>query len=328
MRLRYAHEMRALAAVIAVALAAAACARPERPPHAELAAATPPPGARKMRLTYPTGPTGAWSLPLVRGRVNGEEVWMLVDTGANYHVVAGWLVKKAGLKTRSVGAAGTDHAGRAIQTYRVDNARIDAEGWGPVAHGSVLGTDVPSVFERARIGVFLSPGQLAGDGDGIVVDLLHDEVREERFADAARALAKTGVDLAGDSARVCEDHAGSMTGRSYVVPARIEGQAVRLLLDTGAPRSDLSSASAAGRALLPHAEPGGDEIYTASGRVPVHTLVAADVAVGKVRARLDVDVFQGKPDTVCPRDGALGLDVLRRCAMALSKSKAVVRCLP
>ena len=325
--MRYDRGMRGWAVGVLAGIALSACARPDHPPRAEIAAVAPP-GQRVMKLSYPAGPTGSWSLPLVRGRVAGEDVWMLVDTGANYHVVAGWLVKKTGLKTRPIGAAGTDHAGRPITTYRVDNARIDAEGWGPVAQGTVLGTDVPAVFERAHIGVFLSPGQLAGEGGGVVVDLLHDEVREERFADAAREVAKHGVEIAGDGARVCEDKAGAMTGRSYVVSARVEGQPVRLLLDTGAPRSDLSSASPAGKALLPHAETAGEEIYTASGRVPVHTLVAADVAVGKLRTRLDVDVFPGRPDAVCPRDGALGLDVLHRCTMALSKTKAIVRCIP
>src|SRR5580700_2160377 len=52
-------------------------------------------------------------LPLVRGTVSGEPVWMLVDTGANSHVIASWVARKVGLAMHPLGDVGSDHTGRA-----------------------------------------------------------------------------------------------------------------------------------------------------------------------------------------------------------------------
>src|SRR6266568_6080467 len=45
-------------------------------------------------------------LPLVRGTVAGVPTLFLVDTGANAHILAGWLARKAQLTTRGFGDTG------------------------------------------------------------------------------------------------------------------------------------------------------------------------------------------------------------------------------
>src|SRR5579862_1934331 len=78
----------------------------------------------------------AFPLPLVHGTVGGEPVWMLVDTGANSHVIAGWVARKQHLPMRPLGEIGSDHAGRAMNAYAVLHARTAIDGWGPIDVGA------------------------------------------------------------------------------------------------------------------------------------------------------------------------------------------------
>src|SRR5688572_28985383 len=46
-------------------------------------------------------------LPVVAGRISGHPVLMLVDTGANSHVVAAWFARKVGVSMKKLGDIGT-----------------------------------------------------------------------------------------------------------------------------------------------------------------------------------------------------------------------------
>ena len=51
-------------------------------------------------------------LPIVHGTVAGVPTLFLVDTGANAHILTGWIARKAQLTTRAFGDQGVDHAGQ------------------------------------------------------------------------------------------------------------------------------------------------------------------------------------------------------------------------
>src|SRR5437762_9818289 len=59
-------------------------------------------------------------LPVISGTIAGHPVLMLLDTGANSHVIAGWLARKLHLPMRRLGDIGADHVGAPITAYRVD----------------------------------------------------------------------------------------------------------------------------------------------------------------------------------------------------------------
>src|SRR4029079_19079276 len=115
-------------------------------------------------------------LPLVHGTVGGVPTWMLVDTGANSHVIAGWLARKANLDTRNLGDQGTDHAGRTIMTSRTDRHAMSIDGWGKIPDGPVLVTEIPDAVAKLGIGAFVSPQQLAEGGHAVVLDLARGEM--------------------------------------------------------------------------------------------------------------------------------------------------------
>ena len=110
---------------------------------------------------------------------------MLVDTGANSHVIASWVARKVGLPMRALGDVGSDHTGRAVSAYTVEHPAVAIDEWGALADGPMLVTDVPEPIARIGIGAFVSPQWLAAAGDAA-------GARPGEPGDAHRAVGRRG----------------------------------------------------------------------------------------------------------------------------------------
>jgi predicted aspartyl protease len=269
-------------------------------------------------------------LPLVHGSVGGEPVWMLVDTGANSHVIASWVARKVGLPMRALGDVGSDHTGRAVTAYTVERPVVSIDEWGALAQAPMLVTDVPEPIARIGIGAFVSPQWLAGGlGDAVVLDLPRHEMRTTPWEEAAKTLdGMPGRELAPAGARLCEDTASSIKGLAFVLPASIDGHGVELLLDTGAHRTDLLTTSKTGRLLAGRARPSKEQMYAASGLVRTSLVRAAAVKIGDWAVTADIDLVPGVADPACPRDGVVSMDALSSCTLLLGKKQVRGRCGP
>src|SRR5579863_1600063 len=140
--------------MLLVALASCGGARDEaavaRQANGPLVAATVPGVSSGFTPEIPSGPRHValryelngrkFPLPLVHGTIAGQPVWMLVDTGANSHVIASWVARKVGLSMHSLGDVGSDHTGRAVSAYTVDRPAVTIDEWGPLAEGPMLVT--------------------------------------------------------------------------------------------------------------------------------------------------------------------------------------------
>ncbi len=270
----------------------------------------------------------AFPLPLVRGTVAGEPTWMLVDTGANSHIIAGWLARKAGLTLHALGAIGTDHAGKAVRTYSVDHPAVNIDGWGPLADGPMLVTDVPDAIAAIGIGAFVSPQWLVSGDDGLVLDLPRREMRTLPWSEAVRELddAASAPLTSGEPTRACRGDAGGVPELAFVLRGTVEGNAVDLLLDTGATRTDLLMTSKAARRLAPRARPSEEPIYAASGLVQTRSVSGLHMRIGDWTATTDVDLVPGTADPLCPRDGVVGMDALAGCVLVLGQRQSLARC--
>ena len=259
-------------------------------------------------------------LPVVYGTVAGERVLMVLDTGASSHFVAGWFARKIHLPLRSLGDVGTDHVGAEIAAYRIDKPELTIEGWGALPEGPALATEVPPDFEKLGIGAFVSPQQLLSEDEGgaMELDLAHGELRTSSWGPAAGSAA-AAVLIEPGTARRCEDD-GPGGGLAFVVPAAIAEERVRLLLDTGAQRSDLLASSEAGRKLAAGSVPVGDPLFAVSGRIIGRQLRGTAVRAGSVAKTATVNLVEGTADATCPRDGVLGMDVLRRCTLVFGST--------
>ena len=267
----------------------------------------------------------AFPLPVVHGSIGGEPTWMLVDTGANSHVVAGWLARKAHLTSKDHGDVGTDHTGRAITTARIERPRIALDEWGALDDAPVLVTEVPDAVARLGIGAFISPQQLGG-GRAVVLDLARGELRASDSVEPPAAFDDRGIDPFEAGSLVCDDRESAIPGLAFVVPAKIEGRTVALLLDTGAHHTDLLTSTAVGQKLVGRSVANKEQVYAASGRVTTRTLKKARLQVGRLSTVTDVDLIPGATDASCPRDGVLAMDILRSCVLVLTPSRLYGRC--
>jgi hypothetical protein len=264
-------------------------------------------------------------LPLLHGSVLGEPTWMLVDTGANSHVIAGWLARKVGLQVESHGDIGTDHAGREIQTSRVAHPAVAIDDWGPLVDAPMLVTEIPAAIEKLGIGAFISPQSL-GEGAAIVLDLRRREMHSAGYSDAERELGQTGHSLSPAGGIACEDTESPIKGLAYVIPATIDHQPTMLLIDSGAERTDLLIGSHAAHKLAPRSVSNKQQLFAASGRIDTRTLRAASLTIGEWAAAKDVDLIPGTVDTTCPRDGVVAMDVLKYCVLVLGPESMSGRC--
>ena len=265
-------------------------------------------------------------LPLVHGTIGGQPAWMLVDTGANSHVIASWLAKKAGLALKPLGDVGTDHTGKSVATFSVEHPNVAIDAWGTLDDGPMLVTEIPEPIEKLGIGAFISPQWLGAKGEAIVIDFVAKELRSMPYADAIARVAARGKPLVPSGGRICEDTGSAIKGLAFVIPGVIDGQPVDLLLDTGAHRTDLLTSAKAGQKLAPRSVPNAEQMYAASGLVKTRLVKGAQVKVGEWSITADVDLIPGSADPVCPRDGVVSMDVLKSCVLVLGKKEMTGRC--
>jgi hypothetical protein len=300
-------------------------------PRAQLATATTgraelPRLGRRATLKYEIQGR-PFPLPLVSGKIAGRPALMLVDTGANSHVIAGWFARKLGLPLKKLGDVGTDHVGKSIATYRIDKPDIVIDDWGKLSVSTVLAAEVPDVLQKLGIGAFISPQRLDEEGDAVVLDLANGEIRAAWWDEASSDLAESGATLVHpEDARACEENDGPVKGLAFVVPSTIESHEVRLLVDTGAQHSDVFTSSPAGQKLLGQSAGSKEAMYTASGKISARKLRRARVTTGSFTVTTDVDLIQGGADASCPRDGVLAMDVLRSCTLLFGRARMFGRC--
>lgn len=325
----------ALTALALVALGAAcgphAPGGASRTPKAQLAAHVEEPRptlSRRAALKYEIRGR-PFPLPLVTGTVAGQKALMLVDTGANSHVIAGWLARKLGLPLKKLGDVGTDHVGKSIATFRIEKPEMAIDGWGDLEKGPILATDVPEVIEKLGIGAFISPQRLVEEGNAVVLDLAGAEMRAAWWDEAHEELSAMGSPMivGNDDAHACEENDGPIKGLAFVVPSIVEAQRTRLLVDTGAQHSDLFTTSDAGQKLLEKSATNKEPMYTASGKISARKLRAAKISTGSFAMTADIDLIGGAADASCRRDGALAMDVLRSCALLLGRGRLYGRCI-
>jgi predicted aspartyl protease len=232
-----------------------------------------------------------FSFPLARARLAGIDTFVIIDTGATHHVLARWLVDRAGLPSRPSSISAQGHVGEKLAPRDVQRPPLSVEQWGPIDADVVLTLPLPAVFEKLGIGGVLSPQALASAARPVVLDFPRLRLTE-----------------------VTADHTlGSDRGRSLGAGA------------AAVSRSDLSRRVPAARPLLRRARK-GEASYTAGGRQRALRVSAVRLRVGAIEQRLDLDLAAASPQGSCARDGNVGMDVLRRCVLLLAPQRFEGRC--
>jgi Aspartyl protease len=257
-------------------------------------------------------------VPLVRGTIGGEPTWMLLDSGAGTHFIADWMAKRANVKPRKTKVEVSDHARVTLNVALADRSLITIEQWGRLIPGELLvvDEDEDSIGAKAGIGVVLSPQELEDDR-AVILELDRGEVRTGSEADAVRALAAHKVAFDSDEIEFCHG--------VFSIAAKVEGEAVRLTVDTGSADTDLFSLTKPGRALGPRSVPSKYKSETASGPIVTRTYKNARIKVGGLTVRKDIALIPGAPEVDCPVDGVIGIDILRSCVLVFGSPKGKLR---
>lgn len=173
-------------------------------------------------------------VPLVHGTISGEPTWMLLDSGAGTHFMSDWMAKRANVKQRKTRTEVADHARVTLNVTLADRSLITIEQWGRLIPGELLVVDGDEggIAARAGIGVVLSPQELEDDRV-VIMELDRGEIRTGTETEAVRALAARKVDFDPDDIEYCHG--------VFSIAAKVEGEAVRLTVDTGSADTDLFS---------------------------------------------------------------------------------------
>lgn len=270
------------------------------------------------------------SVPVVEAAVAGERTQAVVDTGAESHVIAGWLARKLGLQIVESARTTRDGAGRALKISVVEDVGLEVEGLGQIPRRPTMVIDVPKL-ESLGIGLVISPQHMVEDGQAAVLDMPHRVLWREREECAFSEQRLPGLAL--PSMRACTDPSVATGYIHYLMPAAINGTQATLLLDTGSAVSFLKSSSPLCARLLERSNllerhsAGVNEGHAAGGTQACRELPSSEIKIGGVTASTKIEVCENhEQDPVCPSDGVLGMPVLRACILAISPTRAMGAC--
>ena len=247
--------------------------------------------------------------PLVRVNLAGQSAFMLVDSGASAHVITQDVAHRLEVASKASGISFVDAAGRKQDARTTDASQVRIEGWGKLPSGPLY--VVPGDGGRmSAIGIagLLSP-QTLDPSHTIVFDLSREEIHTIDDDQGADPFLFGPQDLGVTKA----------CGNIYFVTAIIEGEPVRMLVDTGADSTLVYGRTAAGHRLRMKRMQHDSEIHAVSGPVAADLLASVRMRVGALLLTRDMTIVEA-PGDGCGGEGILGLDVLRNCTLVFGSN--------
>lgn len=306
-------------------LLAAACSSPRSAQTAGVPHLTKPAApsstclaARRTPLYYEVQGTPT-RLAFVHASVNGTPPVLLLDSGATDQALARWFAQQLHVETYSDTADVTiDHDGNRIVAQRARGVGLSLEGWGDVkADSATLVIDVPAVFADHGIGGILAPQLLRSAGQSLAIDLAGGFLSLEPSECTTRQRrALRDCEFSPEALPTCAPGSKGI-GPLFALPAVVGGVAASLVVDTGARETDLFVSSVAGRQLDGDPSRTPTTGYVASGDSPGFQVASVVITAGTCHFDGSVTLTSGASGNQCPRDGVLGIDLLRACELVV-----------
>ena len=191
--------------------------------------------------------------------------------------------------------------------------QISIDGWGKLAPGPlyIVAGDGGQTAALTGIAGLLSPQNL--DPAHMIVagvDLPREEMHTVDGDQGTDPFMFGPQDLG--ATRPC--------GTLYYVTAIIEGEPVRMLVDTGADSTLVYGLTAAGHRLRMKRTQVGGEVHAVSGGVAADVLASTRMRVGALLQTRDMTIIEA-PGDGCGGEGILGLDVLRNCTLVFGAGR-------
>ena len=252
--------------------------------------------------------------PFVEVKVGAETTRLLVDSGATVHSIDAAVIKNAQL------------------VAPVKLTSVTLEGWGAMPDQPVAVVELPATIRAHGIGGVLSPQLLArglGPGQALAFDMVRGQLRAQPRSAAWANVEELGIALTRGSAKLCSaDASGIFPSQLFTVDATVDGEATKVVVDSGASRSFFTEGSSAGAKAAARPLMGRSTAQIALAEVPMTLRGGVPITIGAWSNPTEVGLTPGDKNVPCGHDGHLGMDVLQRCAIAYAADEAVLGCRP
>jgi Aspartyl protease len=260
--------------------------------------------------------TAGLTSPLLRVAGGVTPAWLLVDTGAATHTLAGWFVSERQIATAEIrGGDVRDATGRSVTVRSAPRFDVPLNNGDTIRLADALVADFPPMFQQRRIAGLVSP-QLLGR-PAALVDLRAPELRVGPWQLLVGELDQAHT----ASGRACKGT--SNRRRLYRLPITLNGHSADMLVDTGANRTRLDEHSSIASGLRLDAS-GSADVGVAGVGAPATVAREVSAAIGSVRRAIDVRV--GPAQSACGSDGIVGMDLLLACTLALAPDRMAISC--
>jgi len=252
--------------------------------------------------------------PFVEVKVGTETTRFLVDTGAAVHSIDAAVIKNAQL------------------VAPVKLAAVTLDGWGALPDQPVAVVELPATIRAHGIGGVLSPQLLAKGlpaGQALAFDLVRGQLRAQPRSAAWANVEELGIALTAGAAKLCSaDASGIFPSQLFTVDATVDGEATKMVVDSGASRTFFTGSSKAGAKAAARPLIGRSSAQSSMIEVPVALRGGVPITIGAWSNPTEVGLAPGEKDAHCGHEGHLGMDVLQRCAVAYAGDDAVLGCRP
>ncbi len=259
--------------------------------------------------------------PFVELRIGESVGYFLLDTGAAGHVMSDWFFRSAfpGRPVDGRSASAVDFAGVPIPVTIVGGVEAQwADGDRSPMSFAVGPFSRPA--DADGLAGILSPQLLFAAAGSVELDF---PARVLRFWPDAGGVGHA-YSLEERTLRACV--ASSRGTPVYAWATGLEGEPSWAMMDTGSPITAVSSESPAGKRLLPRSRAIGAGRGASNAPVEARGVIGA-MDFGGVVWRVDLAVMR-LPFADCGSTALLGMNVLGRCAVTLSRHQGFVRCRP
>jgi predicted aspartyl protease len=272
---------------------------------------------------FPAGGSSGW-LPLASGphrvlvvlaQVNGETATALIDSGAQSSVIDAAFADRLGLNSSglvpvvALGVSGEPQLGRTV-TLSLELGRMALKG----LRAAVL--DLGGLAAASGLGFNLIVGQ----------DVLRQAVADLDFPRRRIAFHKRDGYVLPAGA---EASPARRRGRELVVPVKVEGAPMEVVLDTGASGALSLSAAVAEKLGLLMGRPVGSAVSLSFGGVSQNRLVRVSSLsfAGRDYPNVAVNIYPPAAGGLVP-DGLLGVEMLERHRVILDHEAGRLHLIP
>ncbi len=242
--------------------------------------------------------------------INGTLGWFIIDSGAFTNVVYEPFARRAQLAVED--NADRLGGGTGIPVLRARPTSFVVPGLPPMPVPQLLrlARDSPLAREGCDIAGVISPASLATADSVLLVDF-----------GAARLARVPTASIENHLARVSGPRFVATIGRGEYTPGidvAFGEQKMRVMVDTGACCTWVTTSSTVGKTHLPHSTPGVEVRRLQSSKLSRRAWTP--VAFGDVARKVEVRLLDPDPGDA-QEDGGIGGDALHGCVIAIGQSE-------